>query len=117
MLLPLLSRLSNPISSETCWELITQGARVIDVRSAIEYAVMHLPQAENVPLETFKSWMPVQDKSEVIVLYCGAGIRSRQACEQLKANGFDCVINGGSLNDLMSTIPADCAKNFSLSIH
>ncbi|KFZ37691.1 sulfurtransferase [Shewanella mangrovi] len=109
MLLPLLSRLSSPISSETCWELITQGARVIDVRSEIEFAVMHLPQAENVPLEQFERWMPVQNKSEVIVLYCGAGIRARQACELLKGNGFDCVINGGALQDLMSTIPANCA--------
>ncbi|MCH1919517.1 rhodanese-like domain-containing protein [Shewanella sp. A3A] len=109
MLLPLLSRLSSPINSDTCWELIAQGARVIDVRSEIEYAVAHLPQAENVPLEHFAEWLTTQDKSQVTLLYCGAGIRARQGCELLKANGFDCVINAGALSDLLKAIPAKSA--------
>lgn len=106
MLLPLLSRLSSPINCDTSWALIADGARVIDVRSAIEFAVSHLPQAENVPLENFEQWLPLQNKSAVFVLYCGAGIRARQGCELLKQQGFDCVLNGGALSDLLKATPA-----------
>ena len=105
MLLPLLSRLSSPINCDTSWELIADGAHVIDVRSALEFAVSHLPQAENVPLENFAHWMPLQDQSAVFLLYCGAGIRARQGCELLKQHGFDCVVNGGALSDLLKATP------------
>lgn len=101
----LLAKLSGS-SGEKCWQLIEQGARVLDVRSPEEFASGHLPQAINVPLPTLDQWLhQVENKQHPFVLYCGAGIRAQKGCDILKANGFECVVNGGSLKDLVCCQP------------
>lgn len=102
----LLAKLSGSSSGEKCWQLIEQGAQVLDVRSAEEFASGHLPQAINVPLPTLEQWLQqVENKQHPFVLYCGAGIRAQKGCDMLRANGFECVVNGGSLTDLLCYQP------------
>lgn len=103
----ILAKLSGSQSSENCWQLIERGASVIDVRSPEEFAQGHLPQATNVPLARLDHWLRNQkDKQQAFVLYCGAGIRAQKGCDILKANGFACAINGGSLKDLLCYQPS-----------
>ncbi|ABZ74940.1 Rhodanese domain protein [Shewanella halifaxensis HAW-EB4] len=104
-----ISKLSTKPASSQCWQLIEEGATVIDVRSPQEFASGHLPQAINVPLDNLNkldTWLhKVENRQQVFVLYCGAGIRAQKGCDILTANGLECVINGGALKDLLGCQP------------
>ncbi len=101
-----ISKLSTKPAGEQCWQLIEKGATVIDVRSPQEFAGGHLPQAINVPLDTLDTWLhKLENRQQVFVLYCGAGIRAQKGCDILTANGLESVINGGALKDLLSCQP------------
>jgi phage shock protein E len=87
-------------------ELIANGALVIDVRSADEWAEGHLDGARHVPLgelddrlDEVDGWVG-GDKQRPIVVYCKSGIRSARARSMLAAAGHTLVVNGGGLRDL-----------------
>ena len=87
------------------------GLRVIDVRTAGEFAAYHIPGAEHVPLEQLVSARFAAD--ETIVLYSEMGVHGGQAWVFLRALGHRHVVflrNGLHewLDDVMSpTIAAD----------
>lgn len=74
------------------------GARIIDVRGPDEYAVWHLPGAENVPLKTLREAQAGWDRDTPIRLYCAVGFRSYLAYRALVQLGFADVktLSGGS---------------------
>lgn len=86
---------------------IAEGAVVIDVRSAEEFADDHLPNATNIPVEEIgQRTADVEklvggNKAKTIVLYCGTGNRAGKAQQQLEAAGFTQIINGGGIDDLL----------------
>ncbi|MGS0677367.1 rhodanese-like domain-containing protein [Shewanella sp. 0m-4] len=101
-----ISKLSTKPAGSQCWQLIEDGATVIDVRSPQEFAGGHLPQAINVPLDTLETWLhKLENRQQVFVLYCGAGIRAQKGCDILTANELKNVINGGALKDLLCCEP------------
>ncbi|ACV78926.1 FAD-dependent oxidoreductase [Nakamurella multipartita] len=75
----------------------TDGARIIDVRGPQEYAIWHLPGAENVPLPTLREAQQDWDRSRPIRLYCAVGFRSYLAYRALVQRGFTDVrtLSGG----------------------
>ncbi|MGS0727229.1 rhodanese-like domain-containing protein, partial [Shewanella sp. 0m-11] len=63
-------------------------------------------QAINVPLDTLETWLhKLENRQQVFVLYCGAGIRAQKGCDILTANELKNVINGGALKDLLCCEP------------
>ena len=54
----------------------TDDCRVIDVRTAEEFSIWHLPGAENVPLATIRDACDAWDRDKPIRLYCSVGFRS-----------------------------------------
>lgn len=62
----------------------------IDVRTPAEYKGRNIPQFKNMPLGSNFDQLP-RDKE--IVVICQSGMRSNQACKQLKKQGFERVIN------------------------
>ena len=93
----------DPATART---MIASGAVVIDVRTADEYADDHLPRAINLPIQELASRMAdvhqlvAGDKARPIVVYCAAGARAAKAKQQLEANGYTHVVNGGGIDDL-----------------
>ena len=87
------------------------GLRVIDVRTAGEFAAYHIPGAEHVPLEQLAAARFAAD--ETIVLYSELGVHGGQAWVFLRALGHRRVVflrNGLHewLDDVMSpTLAAD----------
>ncbi len=65
-----------------------EGARIIDVRSAGEYDVWHIPGAELVPLNTLREAQASWDRQTPIRLYCASGFRSYLAHRILVQRGF-----------------------------
>jgi thioredoxin len=80
----------------------TPNAQILDVRTAEEFTVEHLQNAENVNWQSpdFSTNTTKYDKSKPIFLYCKSGRRSHQAAEKLAELGFTNIIEmeGGIIN-------------------
>lgn len=88
--------MSDRISS-----MIKAGARIVDVRTADEFADGAYPGAINVPLATLQARLgELEPKGKPVVLYCASGARSAQAARLLKLAGFTDVINAGGIDDM-----------------
>lgn len=66
-----------------------ENAVIIDVRSPEEYRERHLTGAINIPIyEAENIITEIQDRNEIILLYCKSGKRSRIVKEILMQNGY-----------------------------
>jgi rhodanese-related sulfurtransferase len=77
-------------------ELKKNGAVLIDVRSAGEFANGNAPGTINIPLQELSSRLDQIPKSSPIVLCCASGTRSGMAKLLLLKNGFRNVHNIGA---------------------
>lgn len=81
---------------------MTEGDYIIlDVRRADEFAEGHIPGAINVANEDIFNTEPteLQDKEQVIYVYCRSGNRSKQAAAKLAAMGYSNIIEFGGIMD------------------
>ena len=62
----------------------------IDVRTPAEYKARNAKQFKNIPLGSDFQKLP---KDKEIVVICQSGMRSKQACKQLKKLGYEKVTN------------------------
>ena len=74
---------------------------IVDVRSPMEFAQEHIPNAINIPVDQipyktdeFKKFM------KPVVVYCRSGARSGMALGILQQNGITNVYNGGGISDM-----------------
>lgn len=74
---------------------------ILDVRRPDEYAEGHIPGAINVPNETIgTAEIPeLPDKSQLILVYCRSGRRSKEASEKLVKLGYTNVVEFGGILD------------------
>lgn len=91
-------RRKGQLSAEAASAYLQRGALLIDIRSSVEYATGHLPQAINMPLPQIETLIASKapDKNEVLLLYCQSGSRSAVAKNKLNALGYTRVYNLGS---------------------
>ncbi|MEK3953736.1 rhodanese-like domain-containing protein [Psychrobacillus sp. FSL K6-1464] len=85
----------NSISTAELKTIINDKDKVfVDVRTPGEYKARNIRQFKNIPLGSDFSKLPI-DK-EILVI-CQSGMRSNQACKQLKKLGYTKVtkIRGG----------------------
>ena len=67
---------------------IKAGAQVIDVRSAGEFEMGHIPGAVNVPVDGLEAAAASWDKNARYLVYCASGSRSAVAVQTMQALGF-----------------------------
>jgi rhodanese-related sulfurtransferase len=67
-----------------------EDARVIDVRSADEYATGHLPESQNIPLDQLEARAGEIGnlKDSPLIVVCQTGTRAAGACRRLEKLGF-----------------------------
>lgn len=86
-----------------------QDAVVIDVRSQADFARSHIINAISIPSNGFADQLNVLEKHKAkpIIIYCGSGATSTQACSTLKKAGFEQVFNlkGGLMAWLNDSLP------------
>ena len=77
-----------------------EGYILLDVRTKGEYESGYIPGAINIPLsdidEKIISFLP--DKSQMILVYCRSGNRSREASDKLSKLGYSNVLEIGGNN-------------------
>ena len=102
----MISYIKSILGLNTDTKVIEQGAVIIDVRSAGEFATGHIKGALNIPLEIVESKADDLKKYPQVVVYCRSGNRSGQACRYLMQSGLNNVIDAGSINDAQILLDA-----------
>ena len=74
---------------------------ILDVRRPDEYAEGHIPGAINVPNEEIGTAeiAKLPDKSQMILVYCRSGRRSKEASEKLVKLGYTNIVEFGGILD------------------
>ena len=74
---------------------------ILDVRRADEFAEGHIPGAINVANEVIgtEEIPELPDKSQLILVYCRSGRRSKEASEKLVKLGYTNIVEFGGIND------------------
>lgn len=84
--------------------LLSQGAVIVDVRTAAEFKSGHINGAVNIPLDVIKSKAAeLKKKNKPVITCCRSGSRSGMAKSMLSAAGVECY-NGGAWNMLNTKI-------------
>ena len=79
---------------------------ILDVRRPDEYAEGHIPGAINVPNEEIGATeIPeLPSKSQLILVYCRSGRRSKEASEKLVKLGYTNIVEFGGILDYKGEI-------------
>jgi rhodanese-related sulfurtransferase len=83
------------VSPQDAVRLMNQGAAVLDVRSAEEFASGHLSTARHAPLDKLSDVAEAlkRFKEKPVLVYCERGMRASSAIKQLHALGFTKTFN------------------------
>ena len=86
------------ISPTRAAELVRQGAVLVDIREADEYARERIPGARHHALSRIDKDTPVRDGDAVLVFHCRSGARTRGKAGRLAAASSACetyILDGG----------------------
>lgn len=74
---------------------------ILDARRPDEFAEGHIPGAINVPNEEIGTAeiAELPDKSQMILVYCRSGRRSKEASEKLVKLGYTNIVEFGGIQD------------------
>ncbi|ASK53632.1 rhodanese-like domain-containing protein [Vibrio tarriae] len=86
--------------ADIAWQMIREGALLVDVRTTEEYAQGHLDNALNWPLSEVETAFQSIAKDRPIVVYCRSGNRSGMAQKHLIGQGYTQVHNGGGYEEI-----------------
>lgn len=103
--LNVLEGLSQSVQWYQLEEELAKGKRLLDVRTATEYAGGHFGNGINVPLDQLRGRLEELDKSVSYIVSCHSGLRSYLAERILKQNGFDVVNLDGAYALYQSIYP------------
>lgn len=77
-------------------EMLRDGAVIVDVRTAAEFAAGHAGGSRNIPLDEIVARSAELDPDRWVVVCCASGTRSALAARLLRGRGFRKVANGGT---------------------
>lgn len=91
------------VSMDEIEEIMEQkeGYIILDVRTHDEYNEGHIPNAICIPNETIDESVidELPDKTQLILIYCRSGNRSKQATKKLENLGYTNLIEFGGIID------------------
>jgi len=85
-------------------QLVKEGAVILDVRTKAEYQQGHIRGSLNIPLNNLSNHYSSLNKDKIIITCYASAMRSAQAKNILKANGYKDVHNGGGWSSLQHKI-------------
>lgn len=86
--------------------MVKNGAVVIDVRSAGEFAGGHIDGAINIQHDLIERSIGsvVKGKNQAIIVYCHSGMRSAAAKKVLARLDYTQVVNGGGFHHMRNAL-------------
>lgn len=86
-------------------QLVQNGAIILDVRTAGEYAGGHIKGSINIPVQELgNNKLSALPKGKAIITCCASGMRSASARNILMQRGYSEVYNGGGWAGLKSKL-------------
>ena len=92
---------ADSIKADEATVLAEDGAILIDVRSAEEFAEKSVEGSVNIPVDQIEAGLADYDQDSTLIFYCSAGSRAAKAVETAEAMGFTNVYNLGSIDNLL----------------
>jgi rhodanese-related sulfurtransferase len=85
------------------------SAALIDVRTPVEFAEVHVPRARNIPLDELKPGSLSLPKDQRVYLLCRGGQRATKAAEKFAKEGYakPVVVEGGTLAWVAANLPVE----------
>lgn len=86
------------LKREQLHELLSNGAKLIDVRTKAEFNSSKVKNSVNIPYDEIlkgvkkKKW----NKDTELILFCASGMRSSHALKTLKSQGYTQIYNAGT---------------------
>jgi phage shock protein E len=100
----LLDLLGLGSKSDSIQEFVANGAVIIDVRTAEEFASGHIKGSKNIPLNLIASKIQeIKKLNQPVIACCRSGMRSAQATSILKQHGIN-TLNGGGWESLQNKL-------------
>ncbi len=100
------SKLSADVSPTDGYQLVQNGAFLLDVRTQAEWDQYHAIGATLIPLDQLPNRLGELPKDKQIVVICHSGNRSKQGRDILLANGFQATsVTGGLLQWYANKLP------------
>jgi phage shock protein E len=89
------------------WELLEQGALLIDVRSAEEFEGGSIESSLNIPHSEIDMLAQAigDELDRKVVFFCGSGKRAERAKTQLEALGYTGIFNASGYDALLASKP------------
>lgn len=83
------------VTMEQLQKMHLEGALIVDIRSPQEYKEGHIEGAVSLPEYEIRrnASRLIPNKNQVIITYCGTGIRSKNAMRLLRSIGYVNVYN------------------------
>lgn len=88
------------ISGEAAAQMAENGAVLVDVRSAEEFAEKSVEGSVNIPIENIEKINELP-KDKTLIFYCSSGSRAEKAMSYAKEMGFEKIYNLGSIDKLI----------------
>jgi rhodanese-related sulfurtransferase len=90
---------------------------LLDVRTPVEFAEVHVPQARNVPLDELQPGALQISKDQPVYLLCRSGQRATKAADKLAQAGFQPIlITGGTLAWIDANLPVTRGQSKVMSL-
>ena len=88
------------ISPEQARTLVAEGAILVDIRDADEYAFEHIAQAQHIPFARLQADGAQALRGKKVIFHCLSGMRTSRCCEELAACAAGCceqafILEGG----------------------
>lgn len=91
---------SSVVDGPTARALVSEGARLVDVRTPQEFAAGAIDGATNIPVQVLDQRLgELAPESEPVVVYCRSGRRSAAAADMLIEAGFAEVYDLGAIGN------------------
>lgn len=92
---------------------LVPASRVIDVRTAEEFAEGHVKGARNLDIQSgeFESALADLDKEVSYSVYCRSGRRSAAAVEMMRNAGFTKVVDLGAVEEAAKALALPIVQN------
>ena len=94
-----LKKIFGIVSTADLKALKSKGATILDVRTASEFKMGHIPGSTNISVDQLQKNLGRLNKNKPVITCCASGMRSGRAARVLKENGFE-VLNGGGWGSL-----------------
>ncbi len=86
-----MSKVEN-VTPERAKQMIDDGAVLIDIREANEYARENIPGARHYALSQVNRGHPVKDGDTVLIFHCKSGARTNMNAGKLAARAGECEV-------------------------